>query len=83
MTLETPDVSPPVLSATKARQGLRGGHIFWLLLISTALAVIGMIAAWVWQPSNHDNKANGPGQEQVSGDTFKAPTPVSPTPPDH
>ena len=34
----------PVLSATKARSGRRGLHVLWILIISTGLAAIGLLA---------------------------------------
>jgi Na+/H+-dicarboxylate symporter len=39
----------PVLSETRARQGRFGRHVFWVLLISTLLAAIGLFAAWAFK----------------------------------
>lgn len=33
----------PILGATQARSGQRGLHVFWILVISTALAGIGLL----------------------------------------
>ena len=46
-----PDVSGehPVVAATPARQGRYGRRVFWVLVISTALAAIGLLLAWSWK----------------------------------
>lgn len=36
----------PRVSATRARQGRFGRHIFWLLIISTVLAAVALFGAW-------------------------------------
>jgi len=36
----------PRLNATRARQGRKGQHIFWILIISTVLAAIALFGAW-------------------------------------
>ncbi len=41
----TPDHGP-ILEATDARQGRRGLHILWVLLISTILAATVLFVAW-------------------------------------
>ena len=42
----------PVLNATRARQGRLGRHVFWVLLVSTALAAMALFGAWTWQADN-------------------------------
>ncbi len=37
----------PDLDATHARQGLRGRHVFRILVISLTLSVVALIAAWI------------------------------------
>ena len=37
------------ISATRARQGRRGLSVFWVLTISTGLAVIALVGAWMFQ----------------------------------
>ena len=37
-----------VIEATDARQGRWGRHVFWVLVISTALAVIALFSAWAF-----------------------------------
>ena len=34
------------LNVTRARQGLSGRHIFWILVVSTVLAAVGLFGAW-------------------------------------
>ena len=36
----------PGLNATRARQGRFGRHVFWVLLISTVLAALGLALTW-------------------------------------
>lgn len=36
----------PRINATRARQGRRGQHIFWILIVSTVLAAIALFGAW-------------------------------------
>ena len=75
MAFQTPD--KPVLSATRARQGRWGSHVFWVLLFGTLLAALGMFAAWTWKASDQTGPV-GPGQERVSGQSFDTPAPPSP-----
>jgi hypothetical protein len=43
------DTSPPVhTSATRARQGRWGRHMVWVLLASTSLGALALLAAWAW-----------------------------------
>ena len=53
--------SRPVVNATRARQGIRGTGLFWVLLISTFLAAAGLFAAWMWRAPQlaHANTDNG------------------------
>jgi uncharacterized membrane protein YhaH (DUF805 family) len=37
-----------VLEATEARQGRWGRHAFWVLVISTTLAVVALFASWAF-----------------------------------
>lgn len=38
-----------VISVTEARGGRRGLHVFWILLISLALAAAALFLAWMWR----------------------------------
>jgi len=55
------ETSRPVVKETPARQGIRGTGLFWVLVVSTVLAAIGLLAAWVWRapPLAHVNADNG------------------------
>ncbi len=37
------------LNATRARQGRFGVHMFWVLVVSTALAALALFGAWSWR----------------------------------
>jgi uncharacterized membrane protein len=36
----------PVIAATRARQGRWGKHVLWVLIVSTALAALVLMATW-------------------------------------
>ncbi|MFN3520947.1 MAG: hypothetical protein ACK4YQ_01765 [Phenylobacterium sp.] len=36
------------VNATTARQGRLGRDVFWVLLISTVLALVALMASWAW-----------------------------------
>jgi hypothetical protein len=40
------------ISVTRARQGRWGRPVFWVLTISTCLAVVALIAAWMVQSND-------------------------------
>ena len=40
---------PTTLRATRARSGRLGRPILWVLLFGTALAALGLFAAWTWR----------------------------------
>lgn len=48
----TPNEAPPRLSATRARQGRWGKHIFWVLIASTVLAAMALFGAWSYRASD-------------------------------
>ena len=41
--------SRPVVKETRARQGMRGAGLIWVLVISTFLAAAALFAAWMWR----------------------------------
>ncbi len=47
--LSRPTSTRPAIPATRARQGRFGRHMFWVLLVSTALAAIALFGAWTWR----------------------------------
>lgn len=57
---------PAVLSATRARQGRWGRHVFWVLVFGTLLAALGMFAAWSWRAGTEPVPV-GRGMERVDG----------------
>lgn len=66
-----------VVSATPARQGRLGRPVFWVLVISTLLVVIGFAAILAWQGS----RLAAPGAQQTTtsaavASTFRAPEPA-------
>jgi hypothetical protein len=71
----------PVLAATAARQGRYGRHVFWVLVISTLLAAIGLFAAWGWKAPDLTRASSQ--QTMVSkgaAGAFHAPEPAPITP---
>ncbi|HVY34846.1 MAG TPA: hypothetical protein VG960_10530 [Caulobacteraceae bacterium] len=52
----------PVLRATQARAGLRGRHVLWVLIISTALAALALFALLAIQAPG----LSGPGGQVTS-----------------
>ena len=42
----TTDGKPEVLNATPARQGMRGRHVLWVLIISSLLAALALFGSW-------------------------------------
>lgn len=52
----------PVLRATQARSGRRGRHVLWILIISTALAALGLFALLAVQAPG----LSGPGGQTTS-----------------
>lgn len=67
----------PVVAATRARQGRWGKHVLWVLIISTALAAIVLMATW---GANSDNLSAVEGNQRADsvaeaqqGDTIQTP----------
>jgi len=67
----------PVVAATRARQGRWGKHVLWVLIISTALAAIVLMATW---GANSDNLSAVEGNQRADsvaeaqqGDTVQTP----------
>lgn len=77
MALSTRSTSTrPVMSATRARQGRYGRHVFWVLLFGTLLAALGLFAAWTWRAGDlaSTNSNNGPSRAAAA---FNAPEPAA------
>jgi type VI protein secretion system component VasK len=47
-----PPSTGPRLNATRARQGRRGRHVFWVLVVSTVLAALALFGAWSFRAND-------------------------------
>jgi hypothetical protein len=84
--LQSPFRTARELPATEARQGRLGRDIFWVLVISVALAVVALTLAWVYRaPQLTASEANN-GKQPATARAFDAPPsqPIqSAAPPSH
>lgn len=80
MTYSSRESDPPVLNATRARQGRWGRHMFWVLAVSTLLAVIGLFAAWSWRAPDLAATEPTEAAQQQQAQTFDTPQPPPPNP---
>jgi hypothetical protein len=79
-TRPTDDTHGPVLAATPARQGRYGRHMFWVLVIGTVLAAIGLALAWSWHaPSLARDDAKLADTHAAAAPAFSSPDPVPAT----
>ena len=62
--------SHPVLNATRARQGRLGRHVFWVLMVSTALAALALFGAWTWQADNLASTEAANGKQPADARAF-------------
>ena len=67
----------PVLNATRARQGLKGRHMVWVLVASTLLAALGLLVAWIWKAPDLA-AANANNGAPRAAPAFDAPRPPPP-----
>jgi hypothetical protein len=69
---------------TRVRQGRLGRHVFWVLLVSTALAALALFGAWTWRAddlaSTSPNNAREPADAQVFDQGEPAALQTTPTP---
>ncbi len=67
----------PVVAATRARQGRWGKHVLWVLIVSTVLAAIVLMATWGANSNRlgsvQDNVRADTPAEAVAGETAPAP----------
>jgi len=75
MPISTRYSSRPVLNATRARQGRFGRHVFWVLLVSTILAALGMFFAWGFKSG--DLAATKVKATPAQAQSFDAPEPAA------
>lgn len=74
------DPPRPVLPATPARQGRLGRPVFWVLVISTLLAAIGLFFAWTWKaPGLSSDDAKLANDHPRASAAFSAPEPAPAT----
>ena len=71
--------SHPTLAATPARQGRFGRHVFWVLVISTLLAAIALLVAWVWRADDLAQVERNNGRMMTPAHAFDAPEPAPAT----
>ena len=76
MALSSRTTGHPVLNATRARQGRYGRHVFWVLLISTLLAALGMFLAWGFKSDDLATTERGNKATPAQAETFAAPAPA-------
>jgi len=71
------ETSRPI-TATRARQAIRGTGLIWVLVVSTFLAAAGLFAAWMWRAPQlaHANSDNG----HPAASAPAAPAPARQTP---
>jgi len=70
----------PALAATPARQGIRGTHLFWVLVVGTLLAALGLFLAWTWKApslSAADNKLANTHAQSAGAFSAPAPAPIT------
>jgi len=70
----------PVVAATPARQGRYGRHVFWVLVVSTALAAIGLFLAWGWKAPSLSRPGSQTAASPAAADAFHAPEPAAQVP---
>jgi len=71
------DPPKPVVAATPARQGRLGRPVFWVLVISTLLAAIGLFFAWTWKaPGLARDDAKLANDHPSASAAFNAPEPA-------
>jgi hypothetical protein len=63
----------PVLDATEARQGRRGRHVLWILVISLALVVIALFGAWAMHARQLASTEHAHGRQGADASAFQAP----------
>lgn len=67
----------PVLNVTEARQGRRGKHVLWILIVSLILVVAALFGSWAARaPQLADSNANN-GRASSGGEPFNAPEPAA------
>ena len=73
----TPAERPEVIRATRARGASWGRHIFWVLVISTTLAIIALMGSWAF---NAQRLSGAGGQSSTAADVQPAQPAAPPSP---
>ena len=76
MALSSRTTGHPVLNATRARQGRYGRHVFWVLLVSTVLAALGMFMAWGFKSDDLATTERDTRATPAQAETFSTPEPA-------
>ena len=66
----------PDLNATEARQGRRGRHVLWILVISTALIVVIYAIVWLANAGPLSNKHGSAQADPAAAASYSAPEPA-------
>lgn len=61
------------LNANQVRQGRLGRDVFWVLLASTVLAFVGLIAAWAWHAQSLSSTVPDKDVKAAAAQTFDTP----------
>ncbi|MDZ4376105.1 MAG: hypothetical protein U1C74_32390 [Phenylobacterium sp.] len=64
-----------VLNATRARQGRWGRPVFWVLVVGTLLAALGLFAAWTWRAPDLASTQPTQAEQRESASGFDTPAP--------
>lgn len=65
------------MPATRARQGRFGRHMFWVLLVSLALAVLALFGAWIWRADDLATTAPNNAREPADAAAFNQGEPAA------
>jgi hypothetical protein len=68
---------PTTLGVTRARQGRLGRNVFWVLVATLLLVVVGFFAAWTWKSGDLASTQPSQAARQANADHFAAPPPKS------
>jgi hypothetical protein len=77
MAILSRSTSRPALNATRARQGRFGRHMFWVLLVSTALAALALFGAWTWRADDLASTAPNNAREPADAAPFNQGDPAA------
>lgn len=77
MAILSRSTSRPSLPATRARQGRFGRHMFWVLLVSLALAALALFGAWIWRADDLASTAPNNAREPADAAVFNQGEPAA------